>query len=179
MDNYSLKERPGFLRLTGAATTLGDNFTTSTFTGRRVQHMYFEAKTSLDFTPSKNNEEAGMTLLNNGTHFDLVVKNSGNKRVLFARLQFENVIHESEEFSLKPGPVTLKVEGHKSNFSFSFSQGDEPFKEVQKVSARYLSSETIGGFTGTYVGLYATGNGEPSEAHADFDWFEYVETDGE
>jgi len=26
------------------------------------------------------------------------------------------------------------------------------------------------------VGLYATGNGSPSKAPADFDWFEYVET---
>ena len=39
--------------------------------------------------------------------------------------------------------------------------------------ARYLSSETVGGFTGVYVGLYATGNGKVCTADADYDWFEY------
>ena len=31
----------------------------------------------------------------------------------------------------------------------------------------------MGGFTGVYVGLYATGNGQASTTNADYDWFEY------
>jgi len=42
------------------------------------------------------------------------------------------------------------------------------------VLAKYLSSETVGGFTEVYVGLYATGNGRACTANADYDWFEYV-----
>jgi alpha-N-arabinofuranosidase len=42
-----------------------------------------------------------------------------------------------------------------------------------KALTRYLSSEVAGGFTGVYVGLYATGNGQPSSAAARFDWFDY------
>ena len=42
----------------------------------------------------------------------------------------------------------------------------------RSVSARGTSSETIGGFTGTYVGLYATENGQPSVANADYDGFD-------
>ena len=38
---------------------------------------------------------------------------------------------------------------------------------------RFLSSEVAGGFVGTYVGLYATGNGAPSATPAAFDWFDY------
>ena len=38
---------------------------------------------------------------------------------------------------------------------------------------RYLSSEVAGGFRGVYVGLYATGNGQPATAPAHFDWFDY------
>ena len=30
-----------------------------------------------------------------------------------------------------------------------------------------------GGFTGAYIGLYATSNHQPTENYADFDWFEY------
>ena len=38
-----------------------------------------------------------------------------------------------------------------------------------------LSSEKVGGFTGVFVGLFATGNGQKSAAPADFDWFDYCE----
>ncbi|WNH12585.1 hypothetical protein [Thalassobellus suaedae] len=31
----------------------------------------------------------------------------------------------------------------------------------------------VGGFTGVYVGLYATGKGKKGESEANFDWFEY------
>jgi len=37
-----------------------------------------------------------------------------------------------------------------------------------------LSSERIGGFTGAFIGMYATGNGKSSSAPADFDWLEYT-----
>ncbi|MFV2172230.1 hypothetical protein ACFHW2_12410 [Actinomadura sp. LOL_016] len=41
------------------------------------------------------------------------------------------------------------------------------------VDGDMLSSQVAGGFTGVYIGLYATANGRASRNHADFDWFEY------
>ena len=38
---------------------------------------------------------------------------------------------------------------------------------------RLLSSEVAGGFTGVYIGMYATGNGKSASSPADFDWFRY------
>ena len=142
--------------------------------GRRLQDLNFMASAQVEFNPGKVNEEAGIILLNNGAHFDLLIKQSKGKRVLVCRLRFGSVIHESEEITLKPGPVKLAVKGEHTSFTFEYSQGDEPYKEVQKVDSKFLSSETVGGFTGVYVGLYATGNGKPSTANADFDWFEYI-----
>ncbi len=173
-DRHSLDARPGFLRLRGSASTLGEGGGSPTFVGRRLQHMDFTSTARIEFDPTNENEEAGMVLLNNGTHFDLSIKRSHGKRVLAVRLQFGSVIYESDEAALAPGPVNLRVEGARSVFRFSYAQGDDEYREIQEVSARYLSSETIGGFTGTYVGLYATGRGQPSSASADFDWFEYV-----
>lgn len=173
-DRYSLDARPGFLRLKGSASTLGTRDGSPTFVGRRLQDMYFASTSRIEFDPVNDKEEAGMVLLNNGTHFDLLIKRSKGKRILVARLQFGSVTHESDEVVLAPGPVNLRVEGARSVFRFSYAQGDGGYKPIQEVSARYLSSETVGGFTGTYVGLYATGNGQPSTADADYDWFEYV-----
>lgn len=135
--------------------------------------MNFTASTQVDFNPGAN-EEAGMTLLNNGAHFDILIRQSKGKRVLISRLRFGVVVHESEEVVLKPGPVKLAITCNRLFFSFSYAQGDEAFKEIEKVNSKFLSSETAGGFTGLYVGLYATGNGKPSRAMADYDWFELL-----
>ena len=170
--NFSLTERPGYLRLKGAAETLTTG-KTSTFVGKRVTDLNFTAETQLEFNPVNENEEAGIILLNNGTHFDLVVKEEHGRRYLVAKLQFGSVTYQSKKAVLKRGPVTLKVKGEISVYSFEYSQNGEPFNEIQKIESRYLSTETVGGFTGVYVGLYATGNGKTSEAHADYDWFEY------
>jgi alpha-N-arabinofuranosidase len=174
--NYSLTSRKGYLRLTGSEQTIEDR-KSPTFVGRRLQDMYFTATTQVEFNPNKSNEEAGMTLLNNGAHFDLIIKQSNGKRVLVSKLRFGSVVHESEEAVLKPGPVKLMIKGERTTFAFMYSQGNEPFKEIEKVNSKFLSSETVGGFTGVYVGLYSTGNGKSSAASADFDWFEYVKND--
>ncbi len=42
------------------------------------------------------------------------------------------------------------------------------------VDGRILSSAVAGGFTGAYVGMYASSNGRPSSNVAAFDWFEYL-----
>jgi xylan 1,4-beta-xylosidase len=172
-ENYSLAARKGHLSLTGSELTIEDH-KSPTFVGRRIQNMYFTATTQLEFNPQKANEEAGMTLLNNGAHFDLLIKQSNRKRVMVSRLRFGMVIHESREVPLKPGPVKLTISCNRSTFTFSYAQGDEPFKEIEKVNSKFLSSETVGGFTGLYVGLYATGNGKASSASADYDWFELL-----
>ncbi|MDF1576642.1 MAG: glycoside hydrolase family 43 protein [Bacteroidales bacterium] len=171
--NYSVTERPGYLRLKGSAVKIGDN-DTPTFVGRRLQDMFFSAVTSLDFNPDNENEAAGMILLNNGSHFDIMVGRSGGKRILSVTLQFGSLTHESKKVEIGPGPVSLKIKGGKTIFTFSYSQGDGEFIDLQSVDAKFLSSETVGGFTGVYVGLYTTGNGSACKASADYDWFEYV-----
>ena len=61
--------------------------------------------------------------------------------------------------------------------TFSYAQGSDPAVELAKVDSKFLSSETVGGFTGAYVGFCATGNGKASTASADDDWFEYVKNE--
>jgi alpha-N-arabinofuranosidase len=111
--------------------------------------------------------------LNNDQHFDLLVKRSGGQRVAYAKLHFGSVAYSSKEIVLKPGPVVLTVKGEKGRFVFSCSQ-DGQETEIESVDARYLSTETVGWFTGVYVGFYATGNGSPCKETATFDYFEYA-----
>jgi xylan 1,4-beta-xylosidase len=170
--NYQFDTKQGVLRLRGSAVKIGERESPS-FLGRRLQDMSFMATTSIDFNPANENEEAGIILLNNASHFDFVIEKSGGKRFLVVKLQFGSTLYRSEKIRLKPGPVNLKIRGEKSSFSFSYSQGSADFLELEKVDSKFLSSETVGGFTGVYVGLYATGNGKACREAAVFDWFEY------
>lgn len=170
--NEFIEMNKGALHLKGKANNLGEEGTPA-FVGRRLQHLRFIANTELNFNPKNKNEEAGMALLNNGQHFDILVKKSGNKRVVYARLQFGAIVYTSKEVKLKDGPVTLQVKGEGQTFSFAYSQGAD-FIDIESVDVRFLSTQTVGWFTGVYVGLYATGNGTNNNAIADYEFFEYI-----
>ncbi len=171
-DHYGLDANEGVLRLTGSAVKIGERGS-PTFVGRRLQDMNFTATTEFGFDPGKDNEEAGMILLNESTHFDLLVRKEKGKRVLVVNLQFGSTLYTSEAITLKPGPVKLRITGETTTFSFSYAQGGDDFTVIETVDSKFLSSETVGGFTGVYVGLYATGNGETSQEPATYQWFEY------
>ncbi len=47
------------------------------------------------------------------------------------------------------------------------------FTQLAKMEYRFLSTETIGGFTGVMLGLFAQCQKEPTNGYVDIDWFEY------
>lgn len=114
------------------------------------------------YRPKNENEKAGIILINNGAHFDIFIGKNGGKRVLFVKLQFGRTIYKSKEIILKPGLVDLCVTEEKSTFTFSYRQENGDFTDIETVDSKYLATETVGFFTGVYVGLYATGNGKAS-----------------
>ncbi len=160
------------LVLKGTSLKIGDKGS-PTFVGQRLTDISFTSSTLMEFNPSGENEVAGMTLTNNGSHFDLVVSKSDNTRVVYVELQFGQTVYRSKEFILKPGPVNLKIEGTGPEFIFSYTQNGENFTIIEKADARFLSTETVGWFTGVYIGLYATGNGKSSKELARYNYFEY------
>lgn len=167
--NYSLTARPGYLRLLGAAATLA-NPDDLTFIGRRQQHFDFEASTELEFDPSAAGQEAGLTLFKDGGHhYKLSVQASGGRRVLVLAYQLGKIRHVERQADLAPGPVRLRVSGDKDSYAFSYAQGSGKWQELGQADTRYLSSVTAGGFTGVYIGLYASGPAAP----ADINWFDY------
>ena len=172
-DNFSLSERLGYLRLKGTAETINTR-NSLTFVGRRVTDLYYTTTTQLDFDPNNENEEAGVVLVQNGAHYDMVITEQDRKRVLVVKLHFGQTTYESEKVELKDGPVNLRIKGERSTYTFAYSQGNDEYTNIETADAKFLSSETIGSHTGLYVGLYATGNGEISKSNADYNWFEYV-----
>jgi alpha-N-arabinofuranosidase len=179
--NYSLNVRPGYLRLKGDTSTISQGKSV-TFVGRRQQHENFSASTSLDFKPENETDEAGLTVfMDYKSHYDLSVKNINGKRMLVLTYNIGMIKHVETQIALDDGAVELKAEGFVKSagfsteniYTFSFSQGGNAYQLLSKVDGKYLSTETTGGFTGVYLGMFATGNGQKSIANADFDWFDY------
>ncbi len=172
-ENYSLTERKGFLRLRGSEKNLFD-VASPTFVARRQQHFDFTATASLEFEPKNENEEAGLTLLmTNEHHYDFFITQRGGQRVLVVKYNLELIQQSAAQTPLAPGAVQLRITGTKELYHFSCSQNGALFHEIAKVNTRYLGTEVTSGYNGVVIGLYATGNGRPCAAPADFDWLDY------
>ncbi len=173
LNDYSLTERPGFLRLHGRAVGL-DELASPTLVARRQQHFEFRAGTRLEFEPGTPQEEAGMALLmTHEHHYDFCVTNRAGRRVLQVRYHLELIRHLAVEVPLPSGPVDLQITGTREHYIFSFAQAGKDFCEIARVNTRYLGTEVTGGYNGVVIALYATGNGRECAAPADFDWFDY------
>jgi len=176
---WSLSDKKGHLMLKGSASNLNDRLP-KTFIGRRQQDYYFEATTLLDFSPVSTNEEAGVTLLmNDKHHYDIYIStNKFRQRTINARYNIGSLVDVVKSEVIKSGPVEIKVEGDTDHYKLSYrTNKNEDFKLLFKPEIIYLSVDVAGGFTGVYIGLFATGNGKQSQAKAHFDYLYYKGAD--
>lgn len=171
---WSLQERPGYLRLRLRPQRLSEPANPS-FVGRRQQHIHFLVQTALEFSPQNENECAGLALIqNNDFHFRFVVTRGETPLVRLIRRAAgtEEVLAER---GIGSGRVYLRVEAHEQDYNFFVAASPDNWLTVaEHVDGRILSTPVAGGFVGAYLAMYASSNGQPSDNHADFDWFEYL-----
>ena len=174
LKNYSLTDKKGSLRLKATSVQL-DDVDSPTFIGRRQEHINFNAVTTLNLLDAQDGDEAGITVyMNNKSHYDLFLKQAaGDKRSLVLRYRLGDLTHIAGEIALPKGAVSLRVTGSNDYYSFAYSTDGKTFLPIGKMNVGYISSETAGGFTGIYLGLYAASKSPQSKAYADFDRFDY------
>jgi xylan 1,4-beta-xylosidase len=174
-DNYSLVERKGYLRLKASPVSI-DEVDSPTFVGRRQEHINFTATTAMELNDARKGDEAGLTVfMTNAAHYDLVLKQGeGKKRVLVLRYHMGVLNHTEREIEVPNVPIHLQVSGSSDYYSFAYSLDGKTFESLGRMDVRYLSSETVGGFTGIYLGLFTTSAGKASKSYTDFDNFVYV-----
>ena len=172
IENYSLTERPGWMRLRGSLITL-DQAGSPTFIGRRQREFSAKAATLVDFQPEHEGEEAGLTVyMNERHHYEIGIIRSAGERILFVRRRIGSLQAIVASLTAPAGLVKLSIEADRDWYHFGFAAEGQPIQVVAKGETRYLSTEVAGKFTGVYLGLYATGNRVYSHAPADFDCFE-------
>lgn len=176
---WSLSERRGWLTLKGTASNFDDK-KPKTFIGRRLEDYHFDAAAKIDYQPQTSNEEAGLTLLMNSEHrYEIFISaNTDGKRVVRTRYKIGNLSQVKNETTLPEGDVEFIISGDTKNYYLGYKmEGEEKPKILFQPRIRYLSSEVAGGFTGVYLGFFATGNGVDSETPAYFDYFKYQSFD--
>lgn len=176
---YSLSARPGHLRLRLGAGVIAEQAQYS-FIGIRQRDFQFSAETKMEFNPSGTDEEAGLVVILNDRSAYLLTLSGGEdgKKLGLYQLLFE------QKTLIAEAPVTgaavyLRVTGDYLAYGFSFSEDGISWQSLaEEVDGSALSPAVLGGFnyTGVYLGLYASSNGEPIQNDADFDYFRYRPT---
>ncbi len=178
--DWSLTERPGFLRLHGSAVSINDQDSPA-FVGRRQTDLECTATTLLDFDPHGDNEEAGLVARQNDKfHYEVgVTLRQGKRQAFFRKVIKGKTIGPIQYVDIPPGPVTLSIEATPLSYEFFCKPSTGQKWSLGTAQTKELSVEMIGFddgmcFTGVYFGMYATGNGKPCAHPADFGWFEYT-----
>jgi alpha-N-arabinofuranosidase len=174
-ENYSLTERPGWLRLKASPVSINSN-NSPTWLGRRQQHIDFASSTVLDASGLKNGDEAGLTLfMSNEYHCDMAVRKRDGKYFLILKYKLGRLEHTEKEIELDSPEAGLWISGNKDAYSFRLAKDAGTSEFLGEIDTSFLSSETAGGFTGVYLALYAQSNpdGGAAGGYADFDNFVY------
>lgn len=148
---------------------------------RRVQHHKFEATCSLSFNPKKENEEAGIVIMqNNRFNYRLVKLKIGKKNLV--RLYKVNDGNEQllDQRTITGDKVYLKIAGDNLIYRFSCGTSEANIEKLgSDQDATVCSTNKAQGFIGPFIGMYCSSNEQVTyqKEYAEFDWFEYKQVE--
>jgi xylan 1,4-beta-xylosidase len=172
-ESWSLTDRPGYLTLYGTSTSL-NGLGSQAFVGRRQQHFDCKATTHLEFLPTEEGEEAGLTVfMNDRFHYEIALGIRDGVKKVFVRRRIGSLWKVESEHVYEEDSIILTVQTDAKNYTFAYQQQEGEATILGSGECSLLSTEVAGGFTGVYFGLYAAGNGQNRSTPAYFDWFEY------
>ena len=180
---YSLTNRKGWLRLYPSNADLSktpnpDDATTHsispTFIARRQTELNFSATALFDLSHLSDGMQAGLTAyaapLN---HYDVVAEKRNGKISIKSNVRLGQTSHIEKEIELTGDLAYLRIRSDKDFYYMTASPDGINFIQLAKMEYRFLSTETIGGFTGVMLGLFAQYKDEIRDGYVDIDWFEY------
>jgi alpha-N-arabinofuranosidase len=170
----SLTQRKGWLSLLGAASKLSDPAPV-TYVGRRQSHFNIRLSALMEFSPRRIGEEAGLAVVMDEKHHVAISLRRQQEGLEFV---FRRVIGELTYETRQPCTNQIEIvewwiEADLLNYRFGYKTASHEVRTLGVAETKYVSAEVADTFTGVYIGMFATGNGERSQTTAYFDWFEY------
>ena len=185
---YSLRDRPGFLRLHGMESP--GSLYHQALIARRQTDFVFQASTVVDFQPENFQQLAGLICYYNSSKFHyLYISTDEETGRHIGIMSCEADRSLAVTYPIQDAPVQLPDEGlvwlrasaDHAQLRFSWSSDGENWNEIPVVLDQGLLSDEAGlasgeQFTGAFVGLTCndlTG----ARKHADFEFFSYYGKD--
>jgi xylan 1,4-beta-xylosidase len=153
------------------------------FIGKRQQHLYCTAETELSFAPKSDDEKAGLIIFQDEKHFYYLCKSVDKGKNVLQLFKSNNESTQMDlitQVSLKypANKVMLRINAKGDKYSFQYATNPKTWTMLQdNVDARFLSTETAGGFIGCVFGLYTTSSGKPTTNSASFAYLRYTGDD--
>lgn len=174
---WSLNHRKGMLRIQLRPEKINEPVNPS-FIGIRQQHYNFISSIKMDFTALSINEEAGYVIERDNNHYyKFTVSMANGTRILrLSQKKGEN----TPELILKELPIkeshytSLQIIGRETSYTFNYSKDGKKWLTLMNDEDGSFLGINAGRFTGTFIGMYGSSNGQESSNHVDFDWFEYI-----
>ena len=105
-------------------------------------------------------------------HYDVVAEKRNGTIYIKSNVRLGQTSHSEKDFPLNGTRAYLRITSDKDYYYLQASSDGTNFIELAKMEYRFLSTETIGGFTGVMLGLFAQSNSK-TDGYVDIDWFEY------
>ena len=120
------------------------------------------------------NEEAGLVVrADDKNHYDLLITKRNGQRVAMLRKTLKDRVVDITYKELPAtGAVILSITATETTYTFEIKAAHVS-AILGTASTRDVSNEVVGGFTGVFIGMYASGNGQANTNPADFDWFDF------
>lgn len=172
---YSLQAKQGYLRLFAHPATI-QNRGSASLLGFRQKESDFQYRASMTFQPTAEGCAAGVSIVqkdDNHITFAVIQKNKQvHLQLTLAEPNQTQVLVKEAAIPDYRNTLVFKIESrdHSYSFSYSLTGAEGPFMPFAETPANRLLSK---GYTGAYLGLYATGNGLSGSGFADFDWVDY------
>jgi len=177
-NSWSLTERKGFLRIKTGDYDL-NSIKSKNIILRRESHHKYCASIKMEFSPEKQNEEAGITCYyDSKTYIKFCLVFDNKLKIRLTENSGKNISIINELTDIKKGEIFLKVKVIDLTREFYASYDNKNWIKAGIVkNATFLSDEGFDDkkrFTGTMVGMFAYNGGSGRRVNADFDWFEYI-----
>ena len=171
---YSLNARKNWLRLYQKRDTISIRGRCSQM-GFRQKETNFEYTAKMSFKPQQEQSEAGISLfLQDDNYINFTVLKKAGKIVLQLKIsepKTEVYQLKSESLENYQGHIQFKVvsKAGKYHYFYSLDQG-KSFRFFTETASNLIICR---GYTGAYLGIYASSNGRETNEFADFDYVNY------
>jgi alpha-N-arabinofuranosidase len=173
--DWSLTDKPGYLRLNGSKINFSVKDSPA-FIGCRQTAFNLVASVKISFEPTAGNEEAGLVIrADDKNHYDLLITRYAGKRVVILRKYLKDKMISLSYKEIQEGDIILRISSTELEYKFWTQKEGFAAELIGTLTSRDVSNESVGGFTGVFIGMYASGNGKANVNPADFDWFDFQE----